>query len=93
VDPTPRDDVEFSKSGNNTVRVRMDLLSIVAHELGHLVGLSDTQHVSHTVDVMGGTLATGTGRLPTSADVESATLEMPALSPVPWARYQPVRRR
>jgi hypothetical protein len=68
VDPTPRDDSEFAKPGKG-VRERMDLLSVVTHELGHLVGLDDDRDPGHAADVMGDTLAAGTRRMPTAADV------------------------
>jgi hypothetical protein len=72
VDTTPRDDAKFATPGDKRVGGRMDLLSVVAHELGHLVGLDDDHDKGHTADVMGDSLATGTRRLPTAADVPLA---------------------
>jgi Matrixin len=69
VDRTPYDDREFVMPGRQWKENRMDLLSVLAHELGHLVGLD---HDDHTDDVMGEWLATGTRRLPTQADVRLA---------------------
>jgi hypothetical protein len=74
VDPTPRDDSEFATPGDKRVSGRMDLLSVVTHELGHLVGLDDDHDQGHAADVMGDTLAAGTRRLPTAADVPPAAM-------------------
>ncbi|MFO0903247.1 MAG: proprotein convertase P-domain-containing protein [Pirellulales bacterium] len=38
VDSTPRDDAEFALPGNQGEQDRMDLLTVVMHELGHLLG-------------------------------------------------------
>jgi uncharacterized delta-60 repeat protein len=76
VDPTPGDDAEFRTPGDKRMIGRMDLLSVVTHELGHLVGLDDDRDAGHAAAVMGDTLAAGTRRVPTAADmppvVESA---------------------
>jgi len=94
VDPTPNDDSEFTRVSGRSVRGRMDLLSVVAHELGHLVGLDDKRDASHVADVMGDTLATGTRRLPTSADVgQQPIAATPTLPSAPWARHRLGRRR
>lgn len=66
VDRTPYDDSEFTRSGK-LVDGRMDLLSAVTHELGHLVGLDDDHF--HGANVMGDTLTAGTRRMPTAASV------------------------
>jgi PKD domain/Matrixin len=68
VDPTPRGDKEFAEP-NKSIQRRMDLLSVIAHELGHLVGLD---HDEGAGDVMGESLGTGVRRTPTTADVTSA---------------------
>ncbi len=69
VDPTPRDDAEFRTPGDLRVRGRMDLLSAVSHELGHLIGLDDDHDAGHAADVMGDSLIAGTRRTPTANDV------------------------
>jgi hypothetical protein len=38
VDPTPREDSEFTTPGNQGERGRMDLLTVLEHEIGHLLG-------------------------------------------------------
>src|SRR5262249_46225054 len=38
VDKTPRNDSEFTKPGNQGEQHRMDLLTVLEHELGHLLG-------------------------------------------------------
>jgi hypothetical protein len=55
----------------------MDLLSVVSHELGHVLGLGDSEN---TQDVMGETLAPGVRRLPTASDVYASGVEPIAAS-------------
>ncbi len=38
VDPTPRNDSEFTTRGNQGEQHRMDLLTVLQHEIGHLLG-------------------------------------------------------
>ena len=38
VDRTPRSDTEFTRRGNQGERNRMDLLTVLTHEVGHLLG-------------------------------------------------------
>jgi hypothetical protein len=38
VDPTPHDDREFTTPGNQGEQHRMDLLTVLEHEVGHLLG-------------------------------------------------------
>src|SRR5437879_2541129 len=44
----------------------VDLLTVVAHELGHIVGRTDLDSASQPQDLMADTLGTGIRRLPTT---------------------------
>jgi probable HAF family extracellular repeat protein len=55
VDPTPRSDAEFRRAGDQGERGRVDLLTAVTHELGHVLG---REHDAG--GVMGEVLAPGT---------------------------------
>jgi hypothetical protein len=72
VDPTPLDDSEFATPGDQGEQGRADLVSVVAHELGHLLGLDDLAGPEHEDDVMGEALTTGTRRVPAPADMSAA---------------------
>ncbi len=89
VDPTPWDDSEFTTPGNPPappfarggmgVQKRMNLLTVLAHEIGHLLGQD------HAVDgVMFDSLATGSRRLPGSTEVNdwSAIVDVLAAEPL-----------
>ena len=54
VDPTPADDSEFTTPGNQSEQHRMDLLSVVMHEMGHVLGFEHSETA-----VMAETLAPG----------------------------------
>ncbi len=61
VDPTPREDSEFTTPGDQGEQNRMDLLTALVHEIGHLLGQE------HADDgVMIDTLVTGIRRMPGS---------------------------
>ena len=61
VDPTPGNDSEFTTPGNQGEQHRMDLLTVLEHELGHLPG---KEHQSS--GVMIDTLPAGMRRTPSS---------------------------
>ncbi len=63
IDSTPTDDVEFA-SDNSVIGV--DLLSVVTHEIGHLLGLDDLLE-SGEEEIMHATLRSGERRLNPSA--------------------------
>jgi hypothetical protein len=74
VDSTPGDDTEFtSATGPFEVTAsagpasgRMDLLTVVMHELGHVIGYDSYGAGINEHDLMAGYLDVGTRRLPTS---------------------------
>jgi hypothetical protein len=77
VDRTPWDDSEFAP-GSSTKRVagRVDLLSVLVHEMGHVLGLED-QHATDLFsgDVMGWALPLGVRRARwAGADVDGPAL-------------------
>jgi hypothetical protein len=78
MDTTPPDDAEFrgrpaggrllaSRSG--PAFGRMDLLTVVMHELGHVLGLEDLGAAGHAHELMAATLAAGVRRLPAPAEL------------------------
>ncbi len=70
VDLTPADDSEFTIPGNQGERNRIDLLTVLEHELGHLLGYDHTD-----AGLMSPTLATGLRETPTAVlDQVFATL-------------------
>ncbi len=64
--------VEIDPQDRETAASRMDLLTAVLHELGHVAGLADDYGAVDSADVMSGWLLPGTRRLPTLADLDGA---------------------
>jgi hypothetical protein len=73
VDTTPLDDSEFAgrlaateltAGSGSPASGRMDLLTVVMHELGHVLGFDDVETASHPYDLMATDLAPGVRRLP-----------------------------
>jgi hypothetical protein len=54
---------------------REDLLTVVMHELGHVLGLNDVDPTTFPDDLMAETLATGVRRLPSAQDVIEVVAE------------------
>ena len=82
-DPTPGDDSEFHTPGDQGEQGRMDLLSVVMHEMGHVLGLDDLDEAEHRDDLMAESLAPGVRHLPTGAtpDVVSEVNDFAAFAP------------
>jgi hypothetical protein len=78
IDPTPRNDVEFTTPGNQGEQRHMDLLTVLEHELGHLLGYDH-----EAAGVMADTLQAGMRRAPTTGEGGdwSATLDLSAPEP------------
>ncbi len=76
-DPTPDDDAEFPlfvapgerAATGGPADGRYDLLTVLTHELGHILGLVDLHPSVAPHDLMTDNLPTGTRRLPTVAEV------------------------
>ncbi len=72
IDPAPWDDSDFVwdagrlvAGANSPAAGRVDLLTVVMHELGHTLGLPDLEVDEHPDDLMTEVLGVGTRRLPT----------------------------
>ncbi|HMC66555.1 MAG TPA: matrixin family metalloprotease [Gemmataceae bacterium] len=61
IDATPADDSEFTTPGNQGEQNRMDLLTVLEHEIGHLLGNRHTDS-----GLINATLATGIRETPTA---------------------------
>ena len=80
IDATPQDDTEFvssgtailNASGSSPAAGKIDLLTVLDHELGHVLGLDDTA----ADDLMAATLGVSNRRLPTAAEVDAMFAEM-----------------
>ncbi|MCU0915393.1 MAG: tandem-95 repeat protein [Planctomycetes bacterium] len=69
IDPTPLEDAEFAPGspGDTPARSHVDLLTVLIHELGHVLGLRDVSATARPVGVMSAALVIGQRRLPTAA--------------------------
>src|SRR5207244_10659120 len=67
IDPNPAGDSAFTGVGNRSAGNRMDLLSVMAHELGHVVLAMDESPAAN--DVMTEALPLGVRRMPTPDDL------------------------
>lgn len=63
IDPTPDDDEEFSDPSSPAADA-FDLLTVLMHEIGHLLGADDIERHGRHTDVMQATLPLGTRRAP-----------------------------
>jgi hypothetical protein len=84
VDQTPRSDLEFTQRGNQGAQNRMDLLTVVAHEVGHLLGYGHA-----AVGVMQDTLDAGIRRTPGSQPITATNQLDAALTWFGWTADTP----
>jgi hypothetical protein len=71
IDSSPEESSEFDSTGvaiSPTAAGRIDLLSVLVHELGHATGHADVQDSEHAEEVMTNLLSTGTRRLPPASN-------------------------
>jgi hypothetical protein len=80
-DRTPRSDSEFTRRGNQGERNRMDLLTVLTHEVGHLLGYDHKAG-----GVMRETLTAGTRSTP-SAAVPGGLLSAPVGTADRWGSW------
>jgi hypothetical protein len=77
IDPTPAVDEEFTRLGSAThltaidaqAADKIDLLTVIEHELGHFAGLGDLDTAAS--DLMSGSLPTGVRRAATANEVDA----------------------
>jgi hypothetical protein len=87
VDPTPNQDEEFAAGlsgeeqglAGSAAAGRMDLLTVVEHELGHVLGLDDLSASSG--DIMDASLGVGVRRQVAAADVPVSPVTTPVVVP------------
>jgi hypothetical protein len=80
---------ELQALPGSVAATKMDLLTVVEHELGHELGLVDLSASAAPGDVMDGSLGVGVRRLPSAADVD-ATFTQPLPTPTPSPAPTPV---
>jgi hypothetical protein len=85
VDVTPWDDSEFTTAGDQGEQGRMDLLTTVMHELGHILGLPDLDPDQHAGSLMAATLTTGTRRVPEELQPDGVLKSFTITAPPPDA--------
>jgi hypothetical protein len=82
IDPTPADNLEFGQAVAPTeldatpgspAFGKVDLLSVVEHEMGHVLGLPDVANAAEPNDLMDISIAPGVRRLPQAADLQQLT--------------------
>ncbi len=89
VDQTPGEYSEFTRPGDQPEQGRIDLLTTVTHEFGHILGLDDLDPLGHDHGLMAAALPTGVRRLP-AADVPlPGSPEVGSALPTPLIDWQP----
>ena len=83
IDATPGEHEEFTLRdgvyqalGDSDADGKIDLLTVLAHEMGHLLGYGDLDSDLHTDDIMADTLPPGARRLPWAEAVDHALGEI-----------------
>jgi hypothetical protein len=81
VDSTPSTDEEFAVSSNGQLTAvssaavdKIDLLTVVEHELGHILGFTDLDALA--TGVMSGTLSAGVRKTPSCKYIDAALLDV-----------------
>jgi hypothetical protein len=69
---------------------KMDLLTVVTHELGHILGLGDVSASQLPDDLMDTTLPTGTRRLPSTVDMKALAMTSPPAAAAATLASQPL---
>ncbi|MDX2038441.1 MAG: PKD domain-containing protein [Isosphaeraceae bacterium] len=82
IDPTPSRDEEFLPRTASRRPRGVDLVSVVAHELGHVLGLDDQDARSGARRIMNGRISEGARRTPRVIDVEGTTAAEPTPSKI-----------
>jgi len=79
VDATPSENSEFEGAGSrltadagSAAEGKLDLLTVLVHELGHQIGLGDQYQTAEADDVMFGYMNVGERRLPADGDAAGA---------------------
>lgn len=78
IDKTPGDDAEFSGTGTSrtgtagAAATRIDLLTVVLHELGHAIGLEDSYQPGDSANLLYGYITPGERRLPADGQAAGA---------------------
>ena len=72
IDARPSDDLEFRPGSGRPTPRGVDLLTAVAHELGHVLGWDDQDDQEQGADLMANRLPTKTRRLPTARHTSGA---------------------
>lgn len=98
VDATPMDDEEFNPVGgsdelkarpNGEADGKIDLLTVVMHEMGHLLGYADVHPLVADGDLMSATLDVGTRRDPLATVFGEESQPPPADPPSPPPEEEP----